>query len=72
MTDRAADNGVGDTTTNLQLRAAAAALGATRTAAIMMEARAMATVKPVRTSNNDNNNATTQQRNDALQRWSPR
>ena len=40
MTDRAADDGVGDTTTNHQRRALAAALAATATAAAMAEAKA--------------------------------
>jgi len=66
MTDRAVDNGVGDTTTNHQRRAAVAALAAlaalaaTATAAVMAEARAMSAVKVVmRTSDNDEDDATT-------------
>ena len=43
MTERAADNGVGDTTANHRRT----------TAAAMMEARAMAAAKAVMTSNND-------------------
>jgi hypothetical protein len=58
MTDQAADNGVGNTTTNHQRRAAVAALAATTTADTMTEARAMAAVKVVRTSDNDDNDAT--------------
>jgi hypothetical protein len=46
MTERAANNGVGDTTAN-------AALAARTTAAAMMEARAMAAAKAVMTSNNN-------------------
>jgi len=47
MTDRAADEGVGDTTTNHTRRAAAVALAATTMAAAMTEARAMAAAKAV-------------------------
>ena len=50
MTDRAADNGVDNTTTNHCWRAAVAALATTTTAVAMMEARAMAAAKAVRTS----------------------
>jgi hypothetical protein len=49
MTDRAADEGVGDTTTNHPRRAAAVALAATTMAAAMTEARAMAAAKAVNT-----------------------
>ena len=48
MTDRAADDGVGDTTTNHQQRASAAALVATATVATMAEARAMVAMKVLR------------------------
>ena len=66
MTDRAADDRLGDTTTNHQWRAAAAALAATETAAAMAEARVMAAVKVMRTSNDDeNDDATTQRRDNA-------
>ena len=65
MTDWAADDGVGDTTTNHQRRAAAVALAATATAAAMAEARAMAAVKVMRTSDNDYDDAMTQLRDDA-------
>jgi hypothetical protein len=58
MTERVADKGVGDTTTNHQRRAAVTALVATTMAAAKTEARAMAAVKAVRTSDNDNNDAT--------------
>ena len=47
MTNRSADNGVGDTTTNHRRRAAVAALAATTTAAAMMETRAMGAAKAV-------------------------
>ncbi len=59
MTDRVADDGVGDTTTNHQLRAAAAELAAMATAAAMAEARAMVTVKVMNTSNNNDDDVTT-------------
>jgi len=66
MTDRAADDRLGDTTTNHQWRAAAAALAATETAAAMAEARVMAAVKVMRTSNDDDNDdATTRRRDNA-------
>jgi len=65
MTDQAADNGVGDTTTNHQWRASAAALAATATAAAMAEARVMVAVKVMRTSNNNNDDAMTRRRDDA-------
>ena len=65
MTDRAADNGLGSTTTNHQWRATAVALAATAMAAAMAEARAMVAVKVMRTSDNDDNNATMQQLNNA-------
>jgi len=42
MTHRVADNGVGNTATNYQQRAAAAALATTTMAATMTEARAIA------------------------------
>ena len=61
MTDRAADNGLGSTTTNHQWRATAVALAATAMAAAMAEARAMVAVKVMRTSDNDDKDATTQQ-----------
>jgi len=65
MTDRAADDRVGDTTTNHQRRASAAALAATATAAAMAEARAMVAVKVMRTSDNDDDDAMTKRHDDA-------
>jgi hypothetical protein len=65
MTDRAADNGVGYTTTNHQRRAAAAALAASATAAAIAEARAMVAVKVLRTSDKDEDDATKRRSEDA-------
>ncbi len=65
MTDWAADDGVGNTTTNHQLRASAAALVATATAAAMVEARAMVAVKVMRTSDIDDDDAMTRRCDDA-------
>jgi hypothetical protein len=69
MTDRAADDRVGNTTTNHQWRASAEALVAAATAAAMAEAMAMVAVKVMRTSDNDDNDdddATKQRRDDAM------
>jgi len=65
MTDRTADDGVCDTTTNHQWRASAAALVATATAAAMAEARVMVAVKVMRTSNDCDDNTRMQRRGDA-------
>jgi hypothetical protein len=59
MTDREANNGVGNTTTNHQQRAAAAALAATTTADAMTEASAISAAKPVKTSDDDYDNVMT-------------
>ena len=83
MTDWAADNGLGNTATNHQWRATAVALAATAMAAAMAEARAVVAVKVMRTSDTDDNDATTEQLNNHLSmegcsggvdgnRWLPR
>jgi len=59
MTDWAANDGVGNTTTNHQQRAAVVVLAATALAAVMAEARAMAAVKVMRTRDNGDDNVMT-------------